>query len=321
MRSIAASKYGSLDNLAPVDVALPEPKPNQVRVRVNASALNPADYKVVLGTLKFLHARNFPMIVGYDFSGTIDACGADVKDFRAGDDVFGFLPYGPGNRRGAFAEMLVADATEIARKPASVTHVRAAAAATPGVTAIQMIRDLGRLPKENGHVLVTGASGGVGSIAIGVARKLGAHVTAIGSGSGIELARKLGADDVIDRKTVDVLSDAVKGPFDVIADAAAAYRWSTMKQKLAKGGTFVSSLPSLAFAVDKTWSLFASTRVEFVNVKARSEDLKLLAQWLDEGLEVTVDRVAPVRDIAKALEALHRGQVVGRVAVDVATGF
>ena len=321
MHAIAASKYGSLDNLAPLDVAIPEPTSNQVRVRVHASALNPADYKVVLGTLKFLHARNFPVIVGYDFSGTIDAVGASVADFRAGDDVFGFLPFSPSNRRGAFAELLVADASEIARKPASITHVRAAAAATPGVTAIQMIRDLGRLPKENGRVLVTGASGGVGSIAIGVARKLGAHVTAIGSGSGLELARKLGAHEVVDRKAVDVLSDAVKGPFDVIADAAAAYRWSTMKKKLAKDGAFISTLPSLAFAVDKISSVFSSTRVDFVNVKARGDDLKLLAKWLEEDLEVTVDRVTPVRDVASALGALHRGEAIGRIAIDVAGGF
>jgi NADPH:quinone reductase-like Zn-dependent oxidoreductase len=321
MHAIAASKYGSLDNLAPLEVPVPEPKPHQVRVRVNASALNPADYKVILGTLKFVHARNFPMVVGYDFSGTIDAVGGAVSGFRAGDEVFGFLPYSPSNRRGAFAEMLVADATEIAPKPAGVSHVRAAAAATPGVTAIQMIRDLGRLPKKDGRVLVTGASGGVGSIAIGVARKLGAHVTAIGSGSGLDLAKKLGAHEVIDRKNVDVLSDAVKGPFDVIADAAAAYRWSTMKRKLVKGGTFVSTLPSLAFAVDKAASLFASTRVEFVNVKARAADLELLARWLADGLEVTVDRVTPVRDVSSAMGALHRGEATGRIAIDVASGF
>jgi NADPH:quinone reductase-like Zn-dependent oxidoreductase len=320
MRSIAASRYGALENLAETDVATPEPKPNQVRVRVSASALNPADFKVVLGTLKFLHARNFPLIVGYDFSGTIDAVGADVKDFRAGDDVFGFLPYGPGNRRGAFAEMLVADAGEIARKPAGVTHVIAAAAATPGITALQMLRDLARL-REGGRVLVTGASGGVGSLAIGIARKLGGHVTAIGSGSGLALAKKLGAEEVVDRKSVDVLSDAVKGPFDVIADAAAAYRWSTMHGKLAKGGTFVTTLPSLAFVVDKVKSLFSSTRVSFINVKSRGGDLALVAKWLDEGLEVPIDRVAPVRDVATVLGALHRGEVVGRIAVEVATGF
>ncbi len=319
MHAIAASRYGSFDNLGAIEAATPEPGANQVRVRVNASALNPADYKVVLGTLKFLHARNFPMIVGYDFSGTIDAIGADVKDLEVGADVFGFLPYSMGNRRGAFAEMLVADASEIARKPDGVSHVTCAAAATPGVTAIQMLRDLGRL-KDGGRVLVTGASGGVGSIAIGVARKLGAEVTAIGSGRGLEVAKKHGAHVVIDRKAGDVFA-AAKGPYDVIVDAAAAYRWSAWKKSLARGGTFVTTLPSLAFAVDKVASIFSSSRVEFVNVKARAADLKLLGEWLASGLEVTVDHTVPVREVAKGLAALHGGSALGRIAVDVAGGF
>jgi NADPH:quinone reductase-like Zn-dependent oxidoreductase len=320
MRAIAASRYGSFDALAPIDVPVPEPKKNQVRVRVHASAVNPADYKVVLGTLKFLHARNFPLVVGYDFSGTVDALGEGVAGLEVGAEVFGFLPYGPFNRRGAFAETLVADVAEIAPKPKAVSHETAAAAATPGLTAIQMLRDLGRLPPD-GRVLVTGASGGVGSLAIGVARKLGAEVTAVGSGRGLELAKKLGAGAVIDRKSVDVLSDAVAGPFDVIADAAAAYRWSTMRRKLRRGGAFVTTLPSLAFAVDKVRSLLAGTRAELVNVKCRAADLTLLGEWLASGLEVPVDRVVPVRDVVDALEALQRGEVLGRLVIDVAGGF
>ena len=148
MKALAITKYGSLDGLAERDVPTPEPKANQARVRVHAAALNPADYKVVLGTLKFLHARNFPMIVGYDFSGTVDAVGANVKELDIGAEVYGFLPYSPTNRRGAFAELLVADVSELAIKPASVSHEIAAAAATPGLTALQMLRDLGRLPEK-----------------------------------------------------------------------------------------------------------------------------------------------------------------------------
>jgi NADPH:quinone reductase-like Zn-dependent oxidoreductase len=182
MKAMAASSYGRLEGIAQIDAPLPTPGRGEVRVRVVASALNPADYKVILGTLKFLHARNRPLIVGYDFSGTVDAVGSSVRGFSVGDDVFGFLPYGPGNRRGAFAESLIAKTDEIAIKPAGVSHALAAAAATTGLTAIQSIRDLGRLPASGGEVLVTGVSGGVGSIAVGVAKRLNARVTAVGSG-------------------------------------------------------------------------------------------------------------------------------------------
>src|SRR6266851_378486 len=176
MRAIAAPSYGDLNQLKLITLPIPAPGSEEVRVRVHASALNPADYKVVLGTLKFLHARNFPLVVGYDFSGTIDALGPGVTPWKVGDEVFGFLPYGPGNRRGAFAEMLISRTDELAQKPSGVSHLIAAAAATPGVTALQCLRDLGRLQGAGGRVLVTGVSGGVGPLAVGIARRLGANV-------------------------------------------------------------------------------------------------------------------------------------------------
>jgi NADPH:quinone reductase-like Zn-dependent oxidoreductase len=317
MKTIAAPGYGPLNRLAQIDAAVPTPGRGEVRVRVVASALNPADYKVVLGTLKFLHARNVPLVVGYDFSGTVEAVGPDVR-LCVGDDVFGFLPYGPGNRRGAFAESLVARCDEIAVKPARVSHETAAAAATTGVTAIQAIRDLGRLPREGGEVLVTGVSGGVGSIAVGVAKKLNARVTAVGSGAGLEVARRLGAADVLDRTQRPVPGD-IRGRFDVVFDASAAYRWREWRGALKAGGAFVTTLPSVAFAIDKLHSLFTRTRVHFVNVKSRPADLALLASWLEEGLEVPLASTIPVRDVAKGL--LHLQKTGGRISVRVADGF
>lgn len=318
MKAIAAPSYGPLEQLALIDAPLPNPGSGEVRVRVVASALNPADYKVVLGTMKFLHARNRPLIVGYDFSGTIDAVGPSVTGFSVGDDVFGFLPYGPGNARGAFAEALVARVDEIALKPAGVSHELAAASATTGVTALQSIRDLGRLPASGARVLVTGVSGGVGSIAVGVARKLGATVTAVGSGKGLELAKRLGATEVLDR-TARALPGDISAQFDVIFDCSAAYRWRQWRGTLKSGGAFVSTLPSLDFAVDKLASLFASTRVHFVNVKSRPADLKLLATWLEQGLEVPLAATIPVREIAQGLAQLQKAG--GRIAVRVADGF
>jgi NADPH:quinone reductase-like Zn-dependent oxidoreductase len=318
MKAIAAPSYGPLERLASIDAPLPVPGRGEVRVRVVASALNPADYKVLLGTMKFLHARNRPLIVGYDFSGTVDAVGPSVSGVSIGDDVFGFLPYGPGNRRGAFAEALIARGDEIALKPRAVSHVLAAAAATTGLTAIQSIRDLGRLPAQGGHVLVTGVSGGVGSISVGIARKLNASVTAVGSGGGLELARRLGAVDVLDRTERPVPGD-IHERFDVVFDPSAAYRWRGWRGALKRGGAFVSTLPSLPYAVDKTASLFARTRVHFVTVKSRPADLRLLATWLEEGLEVPLAATVPVRDVASALARLQTSG--GRIAVQVADGF
>ena len=318
MKAMAASAYGPLEGLGQIEVPLPTPGRGEVRVRVVASALNPADYKVLLGTMKFLHGRNRPLIVGYDFSGTVDAVGPEVTARSVGDEVFGFLPYGPFNKRGAFAQALIAKCEEIASKPNGISHETAAAAATTGLTAIQSMRDLGRLPASGGQVLVTGASGGVGSISVGVANKLNASVTAVGSGMGLEIARRLGAASVLDRTQAD-LPGNIHEQFDVVFDAAAAFRWRKWRGTLKTGGAFVTTLPSFAFAVDKAASLFARTRVHFVNVKSRPADLELLAGWLEEGLEVPLATSIPVRDLAKGLAQLQKAG--GRISVRVADGF
>jgi NADPH:quinone reductase-like Zn-dependent oxidoreductase len=318
MKAIAASAYGPLEGLAQIDTPLPTPGRGEVRVRVVASALNPADYKVLLGTMKFLHARNRPLVVGYDFSGTVDAVGPSVTSVSVGDDVFGFLPYGPGNNRGAFAEALVAKCDEIAIKPKGVSHELAAASATTGLTAIQSIRDLGQLPPDGGQALVTGVSGGVGSISVGIARKLNASVTAVGSGAGLDLARRLGAVEVLDRNLHHLPVD-IREQFDVVFDPSAAYRWREWRGTLKTGGAFVTTLPSFAYAADKIASFLSLTRVHFVNVKSRPADLRLLGRWLEEGLEVPLASTVPVRDIAKGLAQLQKSG--GRISVRIAGGF
>jgi NADPH:quinone reductase-like Zn-dependent oxidoreductase len=273
-----------------------------------------------MGQVKFLHGRKFPMVLGYDFSGVVDAAGEGQTRWKIGDPVFGFLPYGPTNDQGAFAEFLIAHEDRVGLKPASISHDQAAASATAALTALQGIRDKGKLPLVNSRVLITGASGAVGSTSILVAKKLGAHVTAVGSGLGLELARRLGADVFIDRKQGDVLEKA-DNSYDVIFDAAAAYRWSMWKTKLKPGGTFVTTLPSLTFAADKLASLFSSSSARSFIVRSRDKDLELLAKWLGEGLEVSIDSTLPVREVAKGILRYKKGDFVGRIVVDVANGF
>jgi NADPH:quinone reductase len=320
MRAICLTKYGSIDNFVKTDLPTPIPKRGQIRVKVHSSAVGPADFKVAMGLVKFLHGRKFPMVLGYDFSGVVDAIGEGQTRWKVGDDVFGFLPYGPGNNQGAFAEFLVTPEDQVALKPVSISHEQAAASGTAALTSIQGIRDLGKLSSVKAHVLITGVSGAVGSTGILVAKKLGAHVTAVGSGRGLELAKSMGADVVIDRKQSDIVKKA-NNSYDVIFDAAAAYRWSFWKTKLKPGGSFVTTLPSLAYAEDKLASLFSSSNAHMVFVKARDNDLNLLAKWFDEGFEVSIDSTIPVGEVAKGLSRYQKGDFVGRIVVDVANGF
>ena len=319
MRAMAIPSYGPVEQMKLVELPTPEPGPGHVRVRVHASAVNPSELKVATGEVKFLHGRTFPMVLGYDFSGVIDRVGAGVATVAEGDEVFGFLPYSGSNKLGAFAEYTVSAASGLARKPASASHAVAAAAATPAITALQSFRDLGRLP-SGGRTLIIGASGGVGALAVGVAKKLGAEVVAICATHAVDFVKELGAEVVIDRKKEDPLRVA-KGPFDVVFDAAAVSSWSATRHLLGKGGVYVTTLPGPAIVFHLGLSLFTATRAKIVIVKSRTDDLALVGRWLTEGLKVPIDSTVPVRDVVAGIKRLAAGEMRGRISVDVIGGF
>jgi alcohol dehydrogenase len=310
MKAIGVPAAGQLDALGPLDVAEPS---GEVRVRVVCSAVNPADHKVLGGKLagRALHARTKPLVTGYDFAGVVEA---DVADLKAGDEVYGHLPYSAKNHQGAFCERIAVPRAEIAKKPAAVGADVAAASATPALTALQSLRDLGKL-RTGGHVLVTGASGGVGSVAIGVARALGAKVTAVCSTHAVDFVKELGADEVVDRKVKD--PKTLEGPFDVVLDAAAAYSYAGFRRALAPGGGYVSTLPDAGWLGGKLMATFSSKHTHFVVVKSAREDLEQIAGWLTAGMKVPIDSRFPVTDLKAALARQASGEVRGRVVVDV----
>ncbi|HXZ15714.1 MAG TPA: NAD(P)-dependent alcohol dehydrogenase [Roseiarcus sp.] len=302
-----------------LEVDAPEPGPGQVKVKVAWSAVNRADLRVSSGEFvgRLLHARIWPLIVGYDFSGSVEG-GPGIGDLRAGDEVFGFLPYASATRQGAFAEFVAIDRGAVGLKPQSVSDEAAAAAATPGLTALQFLRDLGRL-KAGGKVLVIGAAGGVGSLAVGVAKRLGAHVTAVCSTYAVDYVRGLGADVVVDRRKRDPL--AVEGPFDVVFDPAAAHSYLAFRNRIAARGAFVSTVPSPALLLGKAMAALSLKRCEFGSVKPVSADFEQLAVWLQSGLQAPVDSRFPVKNLGAALAQLTRGELRGRIAVQVHGGF
>jgi NADPH:quinone reductase-like Zn-dependent oxidoreductase len=235
MKALAVDSLGSLDKLRMLEVSRPDPGPGEVRVAVVAAAVNPADVKGITVGLRILHARKFPMIMGYDFSGRVDAVGAGVQGWKAGDEVFGIVPYSPFTRWGTFAEYTIVKAATLARRPASVSHETAAAVSTVGLTAYQLLR---KSPGcgPGARVLVTGASGGVGSVAIGIVRAQGGQVDAVCSAAHREFVLGLGAADVFDRTLANWRS-AIKGPYQQVLDAAGSFAFGDFRKVLApKGG-------------------------------------------------------------------------------------
>jgi NADPH:quinone reductase-like Zn-dependent oxidoreductase len=320
MRAMGCPEAGALDRLGLVDVDAPSAGRGEVVVRVVAAAVNPADLKVLRGEFagRVLHARTKPIVAGYDLSGVVLECGDGVDDLRPGDEVFGFLAYASKTRQGTFAERVALPSAELARKPAGVSHATAAASATPGLSALQALRDDARV--QHGHrVLVIGAAGGVGSVAVGIAKALGAHVTGVCSTGAIELVRSLGADEVIDRRTTDVRSLA--GPFDAIFDVSASYTYTSMRHALTSSGAFVTTLPSAGWLAGKLMTLASRRRCHMLVVKGNTADLARLAAWIAAEVKVPIDVTYPVRELDRALARFAKGNVRGRLAIDVEDGW
>ncbi len=302
-----------------VEVArIPKPTPgkDEVLVRVSASAVNAGEEKVIGGDLvgRFLHRRSSPLVLGWDVAGTVEGLGAGVTDLDEGARVWGHLAYSPAQKQGAFAEHVTLPRPQVAATPADVPDHVAAAAATVTMTALQSLRDLGRLG-EGDSALIVGAGGGIGSAAVGIGKRLGARITAVCSRRDLERVGALGADEVIDRKLSDPL--ALDSAYEVVFDTPAVHSFGECAGVLGPGGTYVTTLPDLSLITGKARALFTSKRCRFVQVASRREDLELVGGWLSDGLVVPIDSRHGIADLGAALARQREPTRAGRVVVDV----
>lgn len=326
MRAVVQDRYGSPDVLEVRDVAVPEPGAGEVLVAVRAAALNAADRHVMLGRPYIARAglgprRPAEAVQGRDVSGTVAAVGPGVTAFRTGDAVFGRPGSGPRSG-GAFAQFVLARVEMLVAKPADLTFEQVAALPLAGNTALQCLRDAGRVAPGQ-HVLVHGASGGVGTFAIQIAQALGARVTAVCGPRHAEAARALGAHRVIDRTREDVtrLGDR----YDVVVDLVPHHSLAALRRTVRPGGTLV-----LAGGGDGRWVaplpmllrarllglVVRRERIVWVDEAPGAENLATLAGWAAAGIVTPViDRVFPLADTADAMRHLLHGHPRGKVVV------
>ena len=317
MRAAILDKYGAIESLRIGEIEPPKVTDSTILVRVCAASINPADLKVICGKDGggFLHAKNFPTAIGFDFSGVVEQVGANAQGRAVGDEVFGHLPYSPSTKQGSFAELVAVKPNAVGIKPPGLRHEDAAAAATVGCTALQGLRDRGRL-KSGQRVFVNGASGGVGSYAVQIAAALGADVAGSASAAKASFVHSLGVEHVIDYRETPLSS--LNETFDVFLDAAATSSFGEAKGLLNRGGAYVTLLPSASLIGAMVLSLFSSKRCGFVTVQSRAADLEQLAAWIVSGaLKTSVEETFPLSDIHTALSALDSGRVRGKLAVRI----
>jgi len=327
MKAVVYTEFGPPDVLQIQDIEKPVPKDNEVLVKVRAASVEPYDWHMIRGTpflmrvmMAGLRKPKEPR-VGIDCAGRVEAVGKDVTQFKAGDDVF-------GGKSGALAEYLCVPADGgITLKPANVTFEQAAGVQVAGCTALQALRDSGKV--QPGHkVLINGASGGVGTFAVQIAKSFGAQVTGVCSTRNVELVRSLGADHVIDYTKEDFTKSGQR--YDVIIDNVgtqplAGFR-AVLKPKgiyimIGAGGPDEGGLIGPMGLLTQTllMSPFIGQKMGMMMAKVSQSDLKTLADLMQSGKVTTViDRTYPLSEVREAIRYLETGRARGKVIITVA---
>ena len=310
-RAVRYAEYGPPEVLRVESVPIEEPGPSEVRLRVRAAAINPKDVLVRKGKLRWMVGRTLPRLTGYDFAGVVERAG-DGADLEVGTRVFGMLNRQSG---GAVAEHLVAPAVEMAVIPESVSFESAAAIPLAGQTALQALRDLAGV--RSGHtVWIHGASGGVGTFAIQVAKLLGARVTTTSSDANRALCTSLGADKTLDYR-VDHPEQS-HAAYDAIFDVFGNRGFAMCRDALRDPGTFVSTVPSPRIALDRIRTQFASRRARLILVRSNRRDLEWLAEKAEAGdLEPRVDRTFSLDEVADAHAYIETKRARGKVVITI----
>jgi NADPH:quinone reductase-like Zn-dependent oxidoreductase len=328
MKAVVASGYGGLDKLALVERPDPEVGVRDVRIAVKAASLNPLDFKIRSGKTKMVLDVKPPIALGCDVAGVVDRVGDEVTRFRVGDEVYARLEK---NRMGGFAEYVAADDAVVAKKPAKLSFAEAASIPLAALTSLQALREVAGLTPGQ-RVLIHAGAGGVGSLAIQIAKILGLHVTTTTSTKNADFVRELGADAVVDYTKNEPLPSGLDAVYDTLGTTELASIAATKH-----GGTVVGigGLPDAAFAKEwlpgfvrpALWMLTGKRRraaaragVRFVYLFMRPDGTQLaeLATWIDDGkLRPILHKTYPLAEFREAFAELERGRARGKIVMTV----
>jgi NADPH:quinone reductase-like Zn-dependent oxidoreductase len=314
VKAAVHERFGGPDVLEVRDISQPVPGPGEVLVRVHAAAINPKDALVRGGKFRRMSGSDFPKLTGLDYAGSIAALGPGVSGFAVGEAVFGMLN---GWNGGTCAEYVLAKVGEFAAKPARLDFAEAAAIPLAALTALQALRDLGRIGPGS-RVCIHGASGGVGLFAVQLAKALGGHVTALCGAAAAGLVRSLGADEVLDYKTQPPA--ALTQRFDCFFDVFGNQSFAGMRRCLAPRGMYISTVPSRRNLIDHLRTRFwPGRRARLVVVKSKRADLETLARWTGEGkLRGVIAARFPLTEIRRAHEQIQTKRTHGKIIIDIA---
>ena len=311
MKAAIYRKFGSTDVLEIAEIDNPEPGQGEMLIKVQAAALNPKDVLLRKGKMTAMNARGWPKPVGHDVAGTVENVGPGVHGFDPGTRVFGMVN---GRRLSTCAEFCLLRQNEATVMPKAMSFAEAAAIPLAAQTALQALRDNAGL-KPGQSVLVNGASGGVGTFAVQIAKAMGAEVTAVSSDANRELLLSLGADHWLDYKTTDILKPAK--PYDVFFDVFGNKTFATAKAALSRRGCYVTTVPSPAAVISHlASSVLPGKSGKLVVVKSNTADLQFLSALYEQKLlKPVIDSEWSLAEIAQAQAKIETKRARGKVIV------
>ncbi|WP_405656783.1 NADP-dependent oxidoreductase [Streptomyces sp. RK9] len=311
MRAVSQDRAGAPDVLKVVETRRPEPGRGEILVRVQAAGVNPADWKTRARGM-FATGATPPFTLGFDVAGIVESVGPGVTIFHPGDAVFG-MPRFP-HPAGAYAEFVTAPARHFAPRPRGLDAVQAGALPLAGLTAWQALVDTAQV-RPGQRVLIHAAAGGVGHLAVQIAKARGAHVIATASAAKHDLLRTLGADELIDYRTQDV-ADTVRD-VDVVLDGVGGPNWTRSLRTLRPGGILISLVPpDDTFPVQQAEE--AGARAVFMLVEPDRQGLREIGALVEDGrLRVVVGTVLPLEQAAQAHALGETGRTTGKIVLAV----
>jgi NADPH:quinone reductase-like Zn-dependent oxidoreductase len=316
MKAIVQNGYGTPKNLRIIDIEKPQVDDEHMLVRVHATSINAGDLFTLKGSPWIIRfTAGFPKpkdyVLGWDMAGTVESVGSQVKQFQPGDEIYGTCGK-------AFAEFVIVKESNIARKPANLTFEQAAAVPTAGMTALQGLRDAGNL-QPGQKVLINGASGGVGTYSVQIAKALGAEVSGVCSTRNVELVRSLGADHVFDYTQEDFTTSGQQ--YDLILDNIASRSISDLKRVLSPQGKIVpnSGHGGMSYVLKAFLFAMFSRQVENpLSLSSYGESLRDLKLLIEDGkVKPVIDKVFPFSDGLQAFEYLVNEHAQGKVVLNL----
>jgi NADPH:quinone reductase-like Zn-dependent oxidoreductase len=310
MKAVRIEKYGHIDVIEIKEIDKPRPAKDQVQIEVHASSINPVDWKIREGHLTQIFPAQLPITLGRDLAGVVTEVGKGVTNVKVGDKVYGQAGVWGGGS-GAFAEYATTPAETVAKMPKSLSFTEAAAIVLVGVSAVQTLTEDMKLKRKQ-KILIHGGAGGIGTMAIQIAKHIGAYVTTTATGDGIEYVKQLGADEVIDYKT-QAFDEKVSG-YDAVYDTIGGETYTKSFKVLKKGGVIVSMLEPPNPNLMKQYGVTAILRMTQITTKR----LDVLRKFVEDGVvKVHIEKTFPLSQIKEAFKAKETGDVLGKIAIEV----